>query len=431
MFSTLKWKLSIMQTILFSLILGLGLLLAYNVTKQVHIARSVDALRQAVSSYLSAPMRNILRHRLPPGLVIINSSGEVIFGTIDTEHENFRRFLSHVLATRRPTYLKLGNNEYFVVRIIAQTILGQSELFLLSPAGGIGDFLRLLSRMFLILWIIFTLISFLLGHYFVNKSLAPMRRITEELRSISASDLSKRVYDPGKEDEVSQLARTINDMLNRLQLGFEMQNDFLNDVSHELRTPLTSIQGYAELVEKFSTNSGIVVESARTIRETVQQVINLTEDLLTLSKPVAKIELVKLDLRRFLQEASEDFSKQFRDFDFQVEGEGYGCADVRALQLILKALVENAVKFSTREKKVILRCGEGWISVKDFGVGIEESEKKKIFQKFYKSDRSRSTPGYGLGLALVDKLVKAMNGDIEVLSEVGKGSEFIVRLPKC
>lgn len=431
MFSTLKWKLSIMQTILFSLVLGLGLLLAYNVTKQVHISRSVETLRQAVTSYLRAPMRNVLRQGLPVGLVIINSSGEVIFGTIDTEHENFKKFLSHVLSTKKPIYLKLGNNEYLVMRIVAQTVFGQNELYILSPAGGIGDFLKLLSRMFLIMWGVFTLISFLLGHYFVDKSLTPMRRITEELRGISASDLSKRVYDPGKEDEVSQLARTINDMLNRLQLGFEMQNDFLNDVSHELRTPLTSIQGYAELVEKFSTNSSIVVESAKTIRETVQHIIDLTENLLALSKPVTKIELIKLDLKKYLQEMCEDFSKQFRDFIFQVEGEGYGCADIRATQLILKALVENAVKFSGQEKRVLLRCGEGWFSVRDFGIGIEESEKKKIFQKFYKSDRSRATPGYGLGLALVDKLVKAMGGSIEVLSEVGKGSEFIVRLPKC
>jgi two-component system sensor histidine kinase ArlS len=220
-------------------------------------------------------------------------------------------------------------------------------------------------------------------------------------------------------------------MLNRLQLGFEMQNDFVNDVSHELRTPLTSIQGYAELIEKFSTNSEIVAESARTIRETVQQVTNLTENLLTLSRPLSKVELVRLDLHKFLQEEVEEFSKQFRDFTFEIEGEGEGCGDVRALQIILKALVENAVKFSTQEKKIVLRCGNGWVSVKDFGIGIEESEKKKIFQKFYKSDRSRSTPGYGLGLALVDKLVRAMGGTIEVVSEVGKGSEFIVKLPKC
>ncbi|AJC73180.1 histidine kinase [Pseudothermotoga hypogea DSM 11164 = NBRC 106472] len=431
MFSTLKWKLTVIQTVLFSLVLGLGLLLTYNVTKQVHISRSVALLRQAVSAYLRNPMRNAPRSGLPAGIAIISSTGEVIFGTIDTQHESFEKFLSHVLSVRKPSYIKLGNDEYLVVKLSVQTFAGQSELFLLSPAGGMGDFLKLLSRMFLILWAIFSLASFLLGHYFVNRSLAPMKRITEELRNISASDLSRRVYDPGTEDEVSNLAKTINDMLNRLQLGFEMQNDFVNDVSHELRTPLTSIQGYAELIEKFSKNSEIVTESARTIRETVQQIIDLTENLLTLSRPVSKVELVRLDLRKFLHEEAEEFSRQFRDFTFEVEGEGEGCSDTRALRIVLKALVENAVKFSTNDKRIILRCGDGWISVKDFGIGIEDSEKKKIFQKFYKSDRSRSTPGYGLGLALADKLVRAIGGTIEVVSEVGKGSEFIVKLPKC
>lgn len=431
MFSTLKWRLTITQTILFSLVLGLGLLLAYNVTKQVHISRSVELLRQTVTAYLRNPVRGALRAGLPTGLVIINSSGEVILGTIDTEHENYRKFLSHVLATKKPTYLKLGNTEYLVVKLLVQTFVGQNEVYLLSPAGGIGDFLKLLARMFLILWLVFSLFSFLLGHYFVNRSLAPMKRITEELRNINASDLTRRVYDPGGTDEVSELARTINEMLNRLQLGFEMQNDFVNDVSHELRTPLTSIQGYAELIEKFPTNGEIVMESARTIKETVQQLTSLTENLLTLSKPVTKVEIVKMDLRRFLQEEAEEFSKQFRDFAFEVEGEGYGCADLRVLQIVLKALVENAVKFSAQEKRVVLRCGDGWVSVKDFGIGIDESERKKIFQRFYKSDRSRSTPGYGLGLALVDKLVKAMGGSVEVVSEVGKGSEFIVKLPSC
>lgn len=431
MFSTLKWKMVFWQTVLFSVILGLGLITAYTLVKNMHLNRSTENLRRDVLNALKMPGRVLMNLQLPPGVAVLDDNGNLVLGSINTEHEYFRKFVEQVLKVRRPTYIKLGKDEYFVAKARFVSVLGERDFYLLAPAGGMGDFLKILSRAFIIFWIFFSGISFLVGNYFVSKSLAPMNRITDELKEINTTDLTKRVYDPGLNDEVSKLARTINNMLDRLKIGFEAQNDFINDVSHELRTPLTTIQGYAELIQRFADRKDIVIESAQTIQETSVKLINLSETLLMLSKPITKLEIKSIELRPFLQELADEFKHQFSDFQIDVEGEGSGCADPKVLQIIVKALTENAIKFSKDKKQVILRCGNGWISVKDFGVGIDESEKEKIFRKFYKADKSRSSNGYGLGLSLVEKLSRIMGCKIDVKSKPNEGSEFTVIMPEC
>ncbi|MFN3283526.1 MAG: sensor histidine kinase [Pseudothermotoga sp.] len=431
MFSTLKWKLVFWQTMIFSVILGLGLITAYSLVKNTHLNRSKENLRRDVLNVLKMPGRILMNLQLPPGVAVLDESGNVVLGSINTEHEHFTKFIEQVFRAKRPAYIKLGKDEYFVAKARFVTPAGDRDFYLLSPAAGMGDFLKILSRAFLVLWIFFSGISFLLGNYFVSKSLSPMSRITNELKDINTTDLTRRVYDPGFNDEVSVLARTINSMLDRLKIGFEAQNDFINDVSHELRTPLTAIQGYSELIQRFADRKDIVNESARAIQETCVKLINLSETLLMLSKPITQLEIRPIELRQFLEELADEFRCEFSDFQIDVEGEGIGCADPKVLHIILKALTENAIKFSKDRKQIILRCDKGRVSVKDFGVGIDESEKDKIFRKFYKADKSRSSNGYGLGLSLVEKLSRIMGCKIDVQSEPHKGSEFIVSMPEC
>ncbi len=430
MFSTLKWKMIFWQTVLFSLLLGLGLLAAYNITKNLHINRSAESLKRDVLSSLRFIPRPFRIASVPHGLVIMNDRGEIVYGTIDAEGENFQKFVNHVLLVKTPSYVKFGKSEYLVVKANLTTLAGERNFFLLVPAGGIGDFLKLLARTFWILWAFFSAASLLVGGYFVVRTLEPMRRITEEVKSISASDLSKRVYDPGTNDEVSILAKTINNMLDRLEAGFEAQNDFLYDVSHELRTPLATIQGYAELILGLPNKKDVVVEAALTISQTAEKLSKLTESLLELSKPVTKVEFREVDLKEFLDNLVVEFQKEFKDFTITVEGHGKAYTDPEIVEIIVKGLVENAVKFSQDRKEIILRCEDGKLSVRDFGIGIEESEIPRIFRRFYKVDKSRSKNGYGLGLSIVDKLSKLINAKIEVKSKPGEGSEFAIVFPK-
>lgn len=431
MFSTLKWKMVFWQTVLFSVILGLGLMTAYSLVKNMHLNRSAENLRMDVMNAFKMPGRVLMNLQLPPGVAVLDDSGNVVLGSINTEHEHFGKFVEQVLKVKRPTYIKLGKDEYFVAKARFISVIGERDFYLLSPAGGMGDFLKILSRGFIIFWVFFSGISFLVGNYFVSKSLAPMNRITNELKDINAADLTRRVYDPGLNDEVSMLAKTINNMLDRLKIGFEAQNDFINDVSHELRTPLTTIQGYSELIQRFVDNKEIVNESAQAIQETCAKLINLSETLLMLSRPITKLEMRSIELRPFLGDLASEFKREFSDFQIDVEGEGIGCADPKVLHIIVKALTENAIKFSKDRKQVILRCGNGWVSVKDFGIGIDESEKEKIFRKFYKGDKSRSNNGYGLGLSLVEKLSRIMGCKIDLQSKPNEGSEFTVIMPVC
>ncbi|HEY8543018.1 MAG TPA: sensor histidine kinase, partial [Pseudothermotoga sp.] len=197
MFSTLKWKMVFWQTVLFSVILGLGLMTAYSLVKNMHLNRSAENLRMDVMNAFKMPGRVLMNLQLPPGVAVLDDSGNVVLGSINTEHEHFGKFVEQVLKVKRPTYIKLGKDEYFVAKARFISVIGERDFYLLSPAGGMGDFLKILSRGFIIFWVFFSGISFLVGNYFVSKSLAPMNRITNELKDINAADLTRRVYDPG------------------------------------------------------------------------------------------------------------------------------------------------------------------------------------------------------------------------------------------
>ena len=430
MFSSLRWKMVAGQTLLLSLLLGLSLILAYNGVKMMHVARSANLLRQSVSAVLMKKPLMMEGVILPGGVAIIDEGGNVVVGFFDTKREGFDSFLKTVLSTKNVGFAKLGEEEYLVVVVEkAMAARGPEKYYLLQPAGGITVLLNLLSRAFVFLWLAFTGVSFAIGYYFVSETLSPMKRITKEVRQITATDLSKRVYEPETNDEVSLLAKTLNNMLSRLQTGFEAQSEFLNDVSHELRTPLTTIQGYSELITKFCDKADIVKESGNAIRETTLKLHRLVETLLALSKPVTKVNLHRVDLREFLERIALEFRKDFKDFQIDVEGSGTACVDEDVLEIILKALVENAVKFSKENKRIVLKGYDGKVIVKDFGVGISAEERERIFRRFYKSDKSRSSQGHGLGLSLVMRLVNALDGTIDVDSEPGKGTEFIIAFP--
>ncbi|MDR2514009.1 MAG: PAS domain-containing protein [Christensenellaceae bacterium] len=224
----------------------------------------------------------------------------------------------------------------------------------------------------------------------------------------------------------------------------QMRTDFAANVTHELKTPLTSIQGFVETLQAGAVNDPDAAQYfLKIIADESDRLSRLINDILSLSSMESgrvRVPMKRLSLGQYAVEACDFLRGAARRKEISLiiseEDEGFIQANEDHLKQILINLVENAIKYTLNGGKVEVRVRrEGdlvVLSVKDSGIGIEKEHIPRLFERFYRVDkgRSRSMGGTGLGLAIVKHLTIELNGTIEVQSEPGQGSEFIVRLPR-
>ncbi|WP_283606606.1 sensor histidine kinase [Faecalispora anaeroviscerum] len=276
----------------------------------------------------------------------------------------------------------------------------------------------------------------LLGSLSTKKLLHPVYVMTQTARSITANDLSVRIDGGNSNDELDELARTFNEMLDRLEEAYRKQNRFVSDASHELRTPLSVISGYANLLRRWgSEDPAILEESVTKIIEETDNMQQLVERLLFL----ARVDQQTQQTAPELFDASElmsQIAKETRLIDDshtlceQIEPEVQLMADRALILQAVRAIVENSMKYTPPGGTITLACrAEGaqvHLSVADTGIGIEGKDIPYIFDRFYKADeaRSRQVGGTGLGLSIVKWIVELHGGTIEVSSIPDNGTEI-------
>jgi len=277
---------------------------------------------------------------------------------------------------------------------------------------------------------------------YIQRSLKPLRRISQMAGTISAEDLGEvRLRLGSAPTEVKELAQTCNLMLARLSESWEQQRQFVSNVSHELRTPLTLVSGYLQSTLRRSSNLTEPQREALTIAASeTDRTISLMQELLSLARADSghlhfQIETFVLkDLVVEVVEMAQQVSKRKIDLEavspfMKVQ------ADRNYLKQVLINLVDNAMKYSEPETPVVLKLnqiGENvTIQVCDRGCGIPLQHQARIFERFYRVDRTRtrSTGGCGLGLAIVQTFVKGMGGTVTLRSSPDEGSTFTVTLP--
>jgi two-component system phosphate regulon sensor histidine kinase PhoR len=222
----------------------------------------------------------------------------------------------------------------------------------------------------------------------------------------------------------------------------EVRRDFIANASHELRTPLTSIQGFAETLASADLSEEQRSQYLGTIVRNSQRMSGLIDDLLTLSRiesGVSTLERTSLDVLRVVETLVADFAPRLEEASIEVEVHADrvpACyADRDALEQILSNLLSNAARYSNPGSRVDIRIAEqdGHVEVRveDTGIGIPAEDLERIFERFYRVDaaRSRALGSTGLGLSIVKHLVRALDGELHVESEPGKGSCFSFTLP--
>ena len=306
---------------------------------------------------------------------------------------------------------------------------------------------------------IIILLSSVCTYFLTKKTLTPLQKLTSEVSQIQAQNLSTQLAVPNSKDEIAQLTRSFNEMLTRLDNAFSTQKQFSANAAHELRTPLAVLQTNLEVFEKKQEPEMVEYRQLFTmIKEQTARLSQLVGTLLDMTnlKSVPRTDQVMLeelvdevfcDLDPVAEKAG--ISIHFDDSSSQDLYTDVHTPDASALNnnirnitgsyvLLYRAvynLVENAIKYNRPNGSVTVsvkeKNGQAMILVKDTGIGISPENQKKIFDPFFRVDKSRSRAmgGAGLGLALVDSIAKEHGGTVKVLESSETGSTIALMLP--
>jgi signal transduction histidine kinase len=283
----------------------------------------------------------------------------------------------------------------------------------------------------------FTLIV-LAGWYFSGRVLNPISQIVDEVEQITATRLYKRVNEGNRQDEIAQLAMTFNQMLFRLEDAFVSQRSFVSHASHELRTPLTNTLGTLETSLRYDQNPADWRDSMEIAVEELKKVIALTNGLLGLAKvtdgTVAMTDVQVDDcLLTAIGQVQTKYPGRNLPLQFMTGDEASFTVKGNATLLTTAFLnvLDNACKYSGQAVAVELWTKEEQITitVTDQGRGISETDAAHIFDPLYRGENVEGVPGYGIGLAITQKIIDLHLGILQINSVVNQGTTVIIALP--
>lgn len=311
----------------------------------------------------------------------------------------------------------------------------------------LSSFMKVRDKIFqtlVLLEIIGILISIIIGILLSTYFTLPLRKMAKSLDSIQeAYKTDVRMPVPKSNDEISDLAEAFNDMLERMQLFIHQQQRFVEDVSHELRTPVAVIEGHLNLLNRWGKDDPEVL--AESLEASLQEIIrmkSLVQEMLDLSRAEQSNfhyedeVTIAVDV---LKTTISNFRMLYPDFIFNYDIDLPEYTKIKIyrnhFEQILIILLDNAVKYTTDRKEILVSISSSFnmadIQIQDFGEGISDEDRDRIFSRFYRVDkaRARHTGGNGLGLSIALQLVDNYNGKISVKSVLNHGSSFKISLP--
>ena len=286
------------------------------------------------------------------------------------------------------------------------------------------------------------IITLAVGTRVSRRMLMPIKRMTDTVKEISVQNLDKRLDVGGSHDELKDLAQTFNQMIDRIQSSYERQNRFVSDASHELRTPVAVIQSYADLLDRWGMDHrDVMEESVDAIKDETDNMKQLIEKLLFLAR-ADKNQLTLKKKEFVLDDLLEEIASESRLLDtghtitHRIETAGIEIyADRSYLKQALRVFMDNAIKYTPSggaiEISALKAKKQVTIAVTDTGIGIPTEDIPLVFDRFYRSDlsRTRESGGHGLGLSIAKWIIESHNGKVEVQSAVGKGTRISIHLP--
>lgn len=274
---------------------------------------------------------------------------------------------------------------------------------------------------------------YLIGKVYANRILHPLQHILKELQRIRGNNLNIRMKTFGNKDELDELIRTLNGMLDRIDAAFQAEKSFISNASHELNNPLTAIQGECEISLLKERSSTEYIDSLQRISTESRRITQLIKHLLFLSRQdedILQNTREEIDLVVLLRDLCLQYSQVIFNTD-AAEGSVFITANFYLLRIALQNITDNARKYSKEQVDVSLDIREGIpvIEVKDHGIGIPEEEIHHIFHSFYRASNTREYTGQGIGLSLSMKILSVYGAKIAMDSEVNSYTKVTITFP--
>jgi len=330
----------------------------------------------------------------------------------------------------------------FPIRVFFLPVRGDNVLQVgISMESTLAQLRRLLIVMILagVLLLVFASLG---GSFIINRALHPVKSVARTAAEISADDLSLRIKDSGRKDEIGVLVRTFNDMIARLEKSVDKIRQFSGDVSHELRTPLTIIRGEIEVLLRKERGKEDYVRTLESVLEESRRMEKIIDDLLFLSRVEAMDRSrlnqdVRLDevLARVVESRKPVLREKSLDCTLEIQDGVVVRGSAELLERMAVNLVDNAVRYTPAGGRihaaVSRETGAVVLEIRDTGIGIPEESLPHIFDRFFVADKSRSkeTGGSGLGLSIVKWIAEIHGARVEVQSREGEGSSFRILFP--
>lgn len=320
---------------------------------------------------------------------------------------------------------------------------GVYEMYVLFNFEPQQDSIAIVARGLLIAFLLVIVLILLMAFLIVYRVVDPIRNVAQVAESFTAGDLSRRVAVNG-EDEIAALGRSFNEMafaieqqISRLENLSRMQQRFVSDVSHELRNPLTTIRMAGEVIlgQKDSFDPTIA-RSAEILMTQIIRFDQLLTDLIEVSRfdaAVATLDYAEIEIASLVRETFDSFNVE--PSTLTITGDAKVNGDLRRVTRILSNLLSNALDHGEGREivvSIVERESSVDVGVRDFGLGLRVDQFERVFERFWRADpsRSRERGGSGLGLSIALEDAKLHGGTIRVFGELGKGSLFLLTLPR-
>ena len=414
-------------------------------TSEMSVAQIEDLLRPRGNDYSEISSDPVVSDISRQGyeIYLFDNHGRQIFPSQPSDfkfesvsHMNFRQINSlfsnrgHIIGTR-PIFNRQNQRLGYVV-----------------IENRLQPFHQVFDRVYLIIAVLIAigiLLIGMFGYWWSDYLLQPVARIQDVVDKINLDPQAPNRVELRSqyEDELTALAKLLNDMLDRMQRFILQQHQFVEDVSHELRTPVAIVKGHMELLNRWGKDDPKILEESISASLTeMKRMEVLVQEMLDLTR-ADQVELTfkdgDTDVQEVMHAVYNNFSMIKPEFSFSLEDDLKGPTIVNMsrdhLEQILIILSDNAVKYSQERKEVHFAVSSAgpnvMIAVQDFGEGISPEDAARVFDRFYRVDkaRSRKQGGNGLGLSIAQKLIEGYGGHIELESAIGHGSLFRITLP--
>lgn len=339
-----------------------------------------------------------------------------------------KKFIDENVRFSIKARITLSYSIIFIILSICSTLSMVSLFIIANKNLGYDIYFELLVIISLFKFLEF-LVNTMFSYKISKHSLKPVDDMIKEVKEISINDLNKRLDVSGVNNEFKDLAKTFNEMVSEIQVSMEKQNRFISDASHELRTPISVIQGYANLLSRWGKeDEEVLIESIEAIKDESNNMKKLIESLLFLARGEKNNNVIikeDFNLKNLVDEIVKEsimidnkhniFTKNNEDVIIN--------ADKNLIKEAIRVFVDNSIKYTQEDGNIKINSFKSnkkvFISIEDNGIGIPKDDLERIFDRFYRVDKSRNKEinGFGLGLSIAKYIIDTHDGNIKIYSK--------------